>query len=134
MKPSKKVKLVSAKYFKDYKFTFSFSDGKESTVDFEPIISYGTSLLPFLDHSKFKKINIDKESGDIYWGKNWDMCFHIESYYNETKIEPIKQKGGRKPIKDKKVLLRLYVRKSIVDSHGGSEVAQEKCTNFINNL
>ena len=132
MKPPKGVTLVNAEYFKDYKYIFTFSNEKKSIVDFQLIISHGTSLLGYLDISKFKKINIDKKSGDIYWGCNWDMCFHIEAYYNEKEIIPIKKKGGRKPIADKKVLLRLYILQSVVDSHGGTEIAQEKCTKFLN--
>jgi len=54
------------------------------------------------------------------------------SAYNEKEIIPIKKKGGRKPIADKKVLLRLYILQSVVDSHGGTEIAQEKCTKFLN--
>lgn len=132
MKPPRGVKLVSAKYIKDYLFLFTFSNQKQSLVNFEPIITHGTSLLKYLDHSKFKKINIDKVRGDIYWGKDWDMCFHIEAYYGETKITPAKQRGGRKPITDKKILLRLYVRKSIIDANGGEDSAQQKCTEFLN--
>jgi len=89
MKPPKGVTLVSAKYIKDYSFLFTFSNGKESLVDFEPIIMHGESLLKFLDKAKFKKISIDKVRGDIWWGKDWDMCFHIETYYGETEIGPI---------------------------------------------
>lgn len=87
MKPSKGVTLVSAKYIEDYSFLFTFSDKKQSLVDFKPIITHGTSLLKYLDYSQFKKINIDKVRGDIYWGKDWDMCFHIEAYYGETQIK-----------------------------------------------
>jgi len=134
MKPPKRVNLISAKYFKDYKFLFKFNNGNESIVDFEPIISHGTSLLNYLDVSKFKKININKDTGDIYWGKNWDMCFHIEAYYNETAIIPIKQKGGRKKSSDKKVVLRLYIPQSIVDANGGIESSQEKCTKLLNDF
>ena len=133
MKPPKGVKLVSAKYLKDYSFLFTFSNKIESTVDFKPIISGGVSLLDYLDKSKFKKINIDYDRGDIYWGKDWDMCFHIEDYYGETKMERAKKKGGRKPVADKKILLRLYIHQSVVNSNGGVEVAQEKCTYFLNN-
>lgn len=103
MKAPKGVNLISAKYFKDYMFLFKFSNRKESVVDFEPIICHGTSLLKYLDISKFKKININKETGDIYWGKNWDMCFHIEAYYNETAIIPIKLKSGRNKSSIKKL-------------------------------
>ncbi len=131
MKPPKGVSLVSAKYLKDYLFLFKFSDKKESVVNFEPIISYGTSLLSYLDTAKFKKINIDYDRGDIYWGKDWDMCFHIEDYYMETEIHASKKKAGRKPLLDKKVLLRLYIHESLVKKHGGAEIAQEKCTKYL---
>lgn len=132
MKPPKGVTLKSAKYINEYSFLFSFSNKKEFIVDFKPIIKHGTSLLKYLDYSKFKKIKIDKTHGDIYWGKDWDMCFHIDAIYGETKILPVKQKGGRKPIDDKKVLLRLYIRKSIVTANGGEAAAQDKCTEFLN--
>lgn len=89
MKPPKGVTLVSAKYIKDYSFLFTFSNGKESLVDFEPIISHGESLRKFLDPLKFKKMKFDKVRGHIWWGKDWDMCFNIETYYGETEIGPI---------------------------------------------
>lgn len=92
MKAPKGVKLTGAKYLKDYIFLFEFSNGKVSEVNFKPIISHGTSLLKYLDVSKFKKIKINNETGDIYWGKNWDMCFHIEAYYNETAVIPLVKK------------------------------------------
>ncbi len=92
MKPPKGVTLVSAKYVNEYKFLFTFSNGKENVTDFLPIINHGTMLLKFLDIAKFKKIIIDKERGDIFWGKDWDMCFHIESYYGVSAILPPKPK------------------------------------------
>jgi len=137
MKPPKSVKLVSAIYFKDYKFLFTFTNQKQSIVDFKPIITHGTSLLGYLDISKFKDITINKETGDIHWGKDYDMCFHIEAYYNEKKIVPLfplKQKGGRKKIEDKIVPLRLYIRNSVVEANGGIEVMQKKCTDFANSI
>ena len=95
MKPPKGVTIKSAKYIKECAFLFTFSNGKESLVDFTPIITHGTSLLKFLDPTKFRKINIDKIRGDIWWGKEWDMCFHIESYYGETEVGPI---GKHRPL------------------------------------
>jgi len=89
MKPPKGVTLVSAKYIKDYSFLFTFSNGRESLVDFEPIVSHGESLLKFLDKAKFRRINIDKDRGHIWWGKDWDMCFIIGIYYGETEVGPI---------------------------------------------
>ncbi len=92
MKPPKGTTIAEVKYLNDYKYLFTFSNGKESVVDFKQIITHGTALLGYLDKAKFKKVNVDKNTGDIYWGKDWDMCFHIEQYYNETVIEPITTK------------------------------------------
>ena len=131
MKPPKGITLKSAKYIKDCTFSFTFSDGKISVVDFKPIIAYNVSLVKFLDQSKFEKIIIDTKTGDIHWGKDYDMCFHIDAYYGETSVHP-KQKGGRKKLADKKVLVRLYVLESKINANGGMEASQEKATEFLN--
>ena len=96
MKIPKDIKLVEAKYHSDYKYHFVFSNGKESVVDFKPIILHGISLRKFLDITIFKKMKIDNNFGDIYWGKDWDMCFHIESIYGRKEIRPINMKKGVK--------------------------------------
>lgn len=121
MKPNENVKLLKVDYFKDYKFSFEFNDGIVSVVDFKPIISYGTSLLEFMDIEKFKKINFD-EWGDIWWGEDYDMCFHIDSYYKENQVNH-KKKVGRKLINpiDKKIPVRIMVKQSIINEHGGMD-------------
>ena len=86
MKTVENITIKKAKYHSDYKYHFVFNDGKESTVDFKPIISYGTSLRKYLNKSEFKKMKIDRVFGDIYWGKDWDMCFHIDSVYGKKAI------------------------------------------------
>ena len=85
MKPPKNITLVNAEYAGEYKYKFTFSDKVVSVVNFKPIIFHGT-LRTFLDVDKFKKMRFEKDTGDIYWGKNWDMCFHIETYYGETEV------------------------------------------------
>lgn len=88
MKAPNNVKLNKAIYLRDYIYRFEFSNGVISDVDFE-LMLIGT-LSKFLDINEFKKMKCDKNfSGDIYWGKNWDMCFNINQYYKETKIIPI---------------------------------------------
>jgi len=88
MKPPKNVKLVSAEYGGECKYKFTFSNKVISVVNFKPIIFHSPSLQDYLNIDKFKKIHIDKERGDIYWGKDFDMCFHIDSYYGETEVRP----------------------------------------------
>lgn len=86
MKPPKNTTLVKATCLKDYIYRFEFSNGKIFDTNFKPMLV--RSLAIFLDVIKFKKMKIDENVG-IYWGKNWDMCFHIETYYGETKIIPL---------------------------------------------
>jgi hypothetical protein len=47
----------------------------------------GTMYRKYLDVTKFKKMKIIDEWGDISWG-DWDLCFHIEGYYGEKKVIP----------------------------------------------
>ncbi len=86
MKPPKNTKLIKATYVKDYIYRFEFSNGKVFDTDFKPMLC--GSLSKFLDISKFKKMKIRDELGDIYWGKDWDVCFHMESYYGKDKVIP----------------------------------------------
>ncbi len=91
MKVPKNVTLIKASYIGGYKYQFEFSNGVVNETDFEPFISFGESLKKFLDVSKFSKMKFT-DNGDIYWGKDWDMCFHIHSYYKESKVIPLTQK------------------------------------------
>ena len=91
MNPDKNITLKKATYLKDCIYRFEFSDGVISDVDFKPFISYNESLHKFLDISKFSKMKY-REDGDIWWGKDWDICFHIHTYYKETKVVPLSQK------------------------------------------
>ena len=79
------TKLVKATYLTDYMYRFEFSNGKVFDTDFKPMLK--GCLEKFLDINKFKKMKYD-EHGDIYWGKDWDMCFHIELYYGKHKMIP----------------------------------------------
>lgn len=86
MKPPKNTLLVKATYLKDYIYHFEFSNGKSFDTNFKPMLC--RSLSKLLDVTKFKKMKFDKERGHIYWGKDWDMCFEMETYYGEAKIIP----------------------------------------------
>jgi hypothetical protein len=90
MKPLLEVTLMSAEYVSDYKFRFAFSDKTVSVVDFKRFIKHQESLHKFLDLERFKKIKIHKAHCNIYWGRNWDMNFHVWEIYNETEIIPCK--------------------------------------------
>ena len=79
------TKLLNATYIKDYIYRFEFSNGKVFDTNFKPMLT--GCLAKFLDVTKFKKIKYE-ESGNIYWGKDWDMSFHIELYYGVDKMIP----------------------------------------------
>ncbi len=55
--------------------------------------------------------------------------------HQNSQVQPTptpKSPSGRKPLADKKVVLRLYVRESHVEHWGGKENAQEICTTLLN--
>ncbi len=86
MKAPANTKLVKATYIKDYIYRFEFSNGKVFETDFKPILVKVGMYREYLDVTKFKKMKTRDEDGDIYWGKNWDLCFHIDAYYGEKKV------------------------------------------------
>ena len=42
------------------------------------------------------------------------------------------KKRGRKPIQDKKQLVNLFIRQSIIEKHGGLEKIKELLLNHLN--
>lgn len=92
MKTPKNIKLIKASYVKDYIYRFEFSNGVVQDTNFRPMLRSGF-LMEYLDVSKFKKMKCDEYGhGDIYWGKDWDMCFSIDQYYGVTKMIPHSKK------------------------------------------
>lgn len=39
-----------------------------------------------------------------------------------------RSKAGRKPIEDKKIPITIYLRKSVIETNGGTEEVKEKLT------
>lgn len=86
------VKIISAKYFEDYKISFKFSNGKNTIVDFGYFILTDKSpyTKPFRNLDKFKKFKINY-GRDISW-KEWDdydMCFEFQDLYKGGIIAPV---------------------------------------------
>jgi hypothetical protein len=50
---------------------------------------------------------------------------------NNTDTTTVKRTAGRKPLEDKKILVRVFVKKSIVEANGGIEAAQIKCAKYL---
>lgn len=80
----KNILIVKAEYVCDYKVKLTFNDNKINVIDFEvPVMEQKNP-----DYQKYKKITEFKkfkiENGNIVWGKNWDLIFHIHKLYNNT--------------------------------------------------
>ena len=41
------------------------------------------------------------------------------------------KKLGRKPIADKKLMLRIFVEQSVIDANGGEQSAKDECILFL---
>lgn len=83
------MKVVKAKYVNDYILEITFDDGKVNKVDFLPAIKKYPGCDEFLDVTKFKKFKL--EMGNVVWGKNWDMIFHVENLYKNNLIKRTRQ-------------------------------------------
>jgi len=70
------IAIVNAKYIKDYKINFLFSDGTEKTIDFGNFLSSARNPMTrkYLDKKLFRNFSI--EYGDIIWN-DYEMCFPI---------------------------------------------------------
>ena len=42
-----------------------------------------------------------------------------------------KSSAGRKPVEDKKVVVNLFIRQSVLDAKGGKEEVQKQCYEFL---
>lgn len=76
------LKVVSAKYKNNYSVELIFNDDCKRVVKFGSFLrkSKHPVIQSYLKEEKFKKFRID--SGNIVWGKNWDLVFPIEQLYN----------------------------------------------------
>ena len=78
----KAVKVESAKYVEGFKLKIKFDDQSEKIVDFGSFLS--SNQHPVYEQYKniqsFKRFRI--ESGNIVWGKDWDLIFPISQLYN----------------------------------------------------
>ena len=74
------LNIVRTQYEDDYRITVEFSDGHQTTVDFEPFLSnsLNAETQQFLDIVRFKAFRL--EWGSVVWG-DYDMCFPIEDLY-----------------------------------------------------
>jgi len=76
------LKVVSAKYRNNYVVELVFSDNSKKSVKFGSFLkkSLHPVIRSYLKEDRFKKFHID--SGNIVWGKNWDLVFPIEQLHS----------------------------------------------------
>lgn len=81
--PGKIVKIVSAKYLKDYVIRLLFDDGTNRVVDFKPFLTKAThpEITKYLKESNFKKFEID--GGNLIWN-DYELIFPITDLYEGT--------------------------------------------------
>jgi hypothetical protein len=74
--------VIEAKYINDLKLSITFSDNKTQVVDFRPWLEQN----PHPQHDKYREPNNFKQfyidHGNVVWGENWDLDFHILNLYN----------------------------------------------------
>jgi hypothetical protein len=49
----------------------------------------------------------------------------------ETVMTTTIKKMGRKPIADKKMVVRLFIETSIINANGGEQACKDKCVQFL---
>ena len=72
------LRIISAKYKNNYAVELVFNDNRKRLVKFGSFLKKTKHpiIRSYLKEEKFKKFYID--SGNIAWGKNWDLIFPIE--------------------------------------------------------
>ena len=82
------IQITTAKYKKEYRIDFAFSDGSNKSVDFFPFLSMpyqNPCVEKYMDKELFKNFEIIINR-DISWN-NYEMCFRFDELYS-GKIEP----------------------------------------------
>ncbi len=69
------MKIISAKYVKDYKIEIQFTDGFAGTLDLKEDLDKfaDTKFFQLTDLENFQKFLIN-ELGNIEWYNGWDYC------------------------------------------------------------
>jgi hypothetical protein len=78
MKP---IQVEKASYIEAYKLEIQFSDKTRQVVDFGQFMlkNEHPTVDKYRDIKKFQNFKI--ESGNVVWGKNWDLIFPVSQLY-----------------------------------------------------
>jgi len=77
----KSIQVERASYIEAYKVEILFSDRTSRVVDFGQFIlkNEHPTVDKYKDLKKFQSFKI--ESGNLVWGKNWDLIFPVSQLY-----------------------------------------------------
>ena len=79
--------ISEGRYIQDFMIQLTFGNGEKKLIDFLPLFHKyvkGENLKYFAPQN-FRKFSI--ENGNIYWGKNEDVIFPAQMFYEEQKAE-----------------------------------------------
>ncbi|MDZ7853025.1 MAG: DUF2442 domain-containing protein [Halomonas sp.] len=69
-----------------YQLSLTFSDGKETVIDFEGFLKATSNphIRKYLDITKFQEYSL--MDGDLQWN-DYDLCFPVADLYENRNIE-----------------------------------------------
>ncbi|WP_372609364.1 DUF2442 domain-containing protein [Halomonas sp.] len=80
------VYVEAVKQVGTYRLSLTFSDGKETVIDFEGFLkaSLNPHISKYLDTARFQEYSV--VDGDLQWN-DYDLCFPIDDLYENRHIE-----------------------------------------------
>ncbi len=81
------IRVMKAKYLKNYQLEVFFSDNSTNAIDFEQQIKN----IKVPEYKKYQKLEQFKqftvENGNLVWGRDWDLIFPVhELHEGQLKI------------------------------------------------
>jgi hypothetical protein len=78
--------VVSAKHINRFQVEIKFDDGYVQIIDFEHFLKNNPhpQWNKYLKLENFKKFKV--ESGNLVWGRDWDLIFPIEQLYSNKLV------------------------------------------------
>jgi hypothetical protein len=80
------VYVEAAKQLGTYRLKLTFSDGKETVIDFERFLKASSNphIRKYLDTARFQEYSL--VDGDLQWN-DYDLCFPVSDLYENRNIE-----------------------------------------------
>jgi hypothetical protein len=74
------IEITDVRYLSEYKLKFSFNDGKEHVVNFEPFLkkTRHPEIIKYVDIDLFELFTF--EYGHLHWN-DYDLSFYMDNLY-----------------------------------------------------